>query len=159
MCRPTKRGRWSWRRCVSCPRSPPCSTAFGGTLDRYITRQFHRHFRHLPLRAVDDLAAHRSERQDRRISARSDNILAHVVSFYATRSPAILSVLLPYSLLLALLYSLGKLSTNREIIAMIQSGRSVVRITLPLIVAGVLLHPAEPRPELSLGAHRRGPHG
>ena len=46
-------------------------------------------------------------------------------------------LLLPYSLLLSLLYSLGKLSTNREIIAMIQSGRGVVRITLPLLIAGL----------------------
>jgi lipopolysaccharide export LptBFGC system permease protein LptF len=45
-------------------------------------------------------------------------------------------LLLPYSLLLALLYSLGKLSTSREVIAIIQSGRGVVRMTLPLIVAG-----------------------
>ena len=45
--------------------------------------------------------------------------------------------MIPYGLLLALLYSLGKLSGSREIIAMIQSGRSLVRITMPLIVAGV----------------------
>jgi lipopolysaccharide export system permease protein len=51
-------------------------------------------------------------------------------------APAIILLLLPYSLLLALLYSLGKLSTNREIIAIIQSGRGVVRTTLPLIIAG-----------------------
>jgi lipopolysaccharide export system permease protein len=59
-------------------------------------------------------------------------------AFYATRAPAVFLLLLPYTLLLALLYSLGKLSGSREIIAMIQAGRSVVRITLPLILAGII---------------------
>ena len=90
----------------------------------------------------------------------SENILpSRSAPYYATRLPAVLLLLLPYSLLLALLYSLGKLSTNREIIAMIQSGRGILRITLPLIIAGLVLHPAQPRPELPLGTHRRGPPG
>jgi lipopolysaccharide export system permease protein len=59
-------------------------------------------------------------------------------SAFYPRSPAVLLLLLPYSLLLALLYALGKLSASREIIAMIQAGRSISRITLPLITAGVL---------------------
>ncbi len=69
----------------------------------------------------------------------SDHIFRTILEFYGTRSPAILLLLLPYSLLLALLYSLGKLSGSREIIAMIQGGRSVIRITRPLLVAGGFL--------------------
>lgn len=67
-----------------------------------------------------------------------DNVLWSITRFYLTRSPAVISVLIPYGLLLAVLYSLGKLSANREIIAMIQSGRSLVRITMPLILLGVI---------------------
>jgi lipopolysaccharide export system permease protein len=111
--------------------------ALGDTLDRYITRQF------LGICAICfsalfliwlliDLSDNISEFRQ------SDNILATIGVFYANRLPAVLLLLLPYSLLLALLYSLGKLSTNREIIAIIQSGRGVPRITLPLLLAGLL---------------------
>lgn len=111
--------------------------ALGDTLDRYITRQF------LGICAICfsalfliwlliDLSDNISEFRQ------SDNILATIGVFYANRLPAVLLLLLPYSLLLALLYSLGKLSTNREIIAIIQSGRGIPRITLPLLLAGLL---------------------
>jgi len=63
--------------------------------------------------------------------------LEAAMAFYGIRVPAVLLLLLPYSLLLALLYSLGKLSAQREIVAMIQSGRGVVRLCLPLLVAGL----------------------
>lgn len=111
--------------------------SLGGTLDRYITRQFLGIFA-ICLSALFliwlliDLSDKISDFRN------SDHIVTTILTFYATRSPAIFLLLLPYSLLLALLYSLGKLSTNREIIAMIQGGRGVVRITLPLIIAGLL---------------------
>jgi len=107
----------------------------GGTLDRYITRQFLGIFgiclsalfsMWLLIDLSDKIGDFRG----------AENIVSTIVVFYTTRSPAIFLLLLPYSLLLALLYSLGKLSTHREIIAMIQSGRGVIRITLPLIIAG-----------------------
>lgn len=109
--------------------------SFGGTLDRYITRQFLGIFG-ICLSALFmiwlliDLSDKIGDFRD------SKNIAATILTFYASRFPAIFLLLLPYSLLLALLYSLGKLSTSREIIAIIQSGRGVVRTTLPLIVAG-----------------------
>ncbi len=111
--------------------------AMGDTLDRYITRQF------LGICAICfsalfmiwlliDLSDNLSEFRQ------SENVLATIGTFYSCRLPAVLLLLLPYSLLLAILYSLGKLSTNREIIAIIQSGRGVPRITLPLLIAGLL---------------------
>ncbi len=109
--------------------------SLGGTLDRYITRQFLGIFAvcistlfmiWLLLDLSDKISNFRE----------SDRILLTIGRFYAIRMPAVLMLLLPYSLLLSLLYSLGKLSTNREIIAIIQSGRGVFRITLPLIIAG-----------------------
>jgi lipopolysaccharide export system permease protein len=69
--------------------------------------------------------------------ANSRHILRSICTFYAIRTPAITVQLLPYTLLLSLLHTLGKLSTNREIIAIIQSGRGILRITLPLLVVGV----------------------
>ena len=66
----------------------------------------------------------------------AENKFTSVLSFYILSSPAILLVLLPYSLLLANIYCLGKLSKSNEIIAMVQSGTGILRLTLPLIFAG-----------------------
>ncbi len=116
---------------------PACiAYALGGTLDRYITRQFLGIFgvcisALFVIWLLIDLSDNVSEFRS------SKNFIFTVGTFYCTRAPAVILLLLPYSLLLALLYSLGKLSTNREIIAVIQSGRGVVRTTLPLVVAGV----------------------
>jgi lipopolysaccharide export system permease protein len=109
---------------------------FCGTLDRYIARQFAAIFgvclsSLLLIWLLIDLSDKISEFRD------SQNVLLTIGKFYAARSPAILLLLLPYSLLLSLLYSLGKLSGNREIIAMIQAGRGILRITFPLMLAGV----------------------
>ncbi len=111
--------------------------ALSGTMDRYIIRQFAGIFGiclaalvaiWLLMDLTDKIGDFRESR----------HLLRTLALVYATRSPAVLLLLLPYSLLLSLLYSLGKLSGSREIIAMIQGGRSVIRLTLPLIIAGVL---------------------
>ncbi len=108
----------------------------GGTMDRYIAREFTGIFcvcfaALAMIWLLMDIGNRISEFRD------AKDILPTVLTFYAIRSPAVLLLLLPYSLLLALLYSLGKLSGTREVIAMIQGGRSVIRITLPLIIAGM----------------------
>lgn len=109
--------------------------AFGDTLDRYMARQFGGIFGitigslfliWMLIDVNDNLSDFRE----------SGNIPATMGRFYLARSPSIFLTLLPYSLLLSLIYTLGKLSKDREFIAMIQSGRSILRITLPLIVAG-----------------------
>lgn len=109
--------------------------SLGGILDRYIARQFTSIFTVclgalVTIWLLMDLSDKIGDFRE------SDSVIRTIFSFYASRSPAVLLLLLPYSLLLALLYSLGKLSGSREVIAMIQGGRSVIRITLPLIVAG-----------------------
>lgn len=110
---------------------------FGTILDRYIARQFMAIFgvcisSLVMIWLLMDLSDKIGDFRE------SSDVLKTILTFYATRSPAVLLLLLPYSLLLALLYSLGKLSGNREFIAMIQAGKSVIRITLPLIIAGLL---------------------
>ncbi len=110
--------------------------AFGDTLDRYMVRQFGGIFG-ITLGALFliwmlvDVNDNLSEFRE------SGKMLATMGKFYLARSPSILLTLFPYSLLLSLIYTLGKLSKEREFIAMIQSGRSILRITLPLIIAGM----------------------
>jgi lipopolysaccharide export system permease protein len=111
--------------------------ASGGVLARYLARQFLGIFMIcfgslLTIWLLMDLQNNLGDLRQ------SDELLRTLTTFYGTRLPAILLLLLPYSLLLSLLYCLGKLSKSREIVAMIQTGRSLPRICLPLILAGVL---------------------
>lgn len=111
--------------------------ALGDTLDRYIARDFAGTF--LLCMAALGSVWFLMDLSDKLGDFReSGQILRTMGAFYATRAPSVLMLLLPYSLLLALLYSLGKLSAQHEIIGMVQSGRSIVRITLPLAVAGAV---------------------
>jgi lipopolysaccharide export system permease protein len=109
--------------------------AMGGTIDRYITRQFLGIFgicfsALLMIWFLLDLSDNVGDFRA------SGNFMATLGRFYASRMPAVLMLLLPYSLLLSLLYCLGKLSNHREIIAIIQSGRGIFRLTLPLVATG-----------------------
>ncbi len=112
--------------------------AFGGTLDRYLARHFLGIFGVclLALFMVWLLIDFEDNLSDLRESA---SPLRTAAVFYGTRAPGIALQLLPYVLLLSLLYSLGKLSTHREIVAMIQTGRGLLRVTTPLIAAGVFI--------------------
>jgi LPS export ABC transporter permease LptG len=61
-----------------------------------------------------------------------------VVQYYLTQVPEIMVILLPVSLLLALLFCLGRMSRANEIVSMLTAGVSVLRVLLPLIVLGLL---------------------
>jgi lipopolysaccharide export system permease protein len=100
--------------------------SFGTTLDRYMTRQFLGIFG-ICLSAFFMIWL---------LIDMSDKITEFRNAQNALRTMTLL-LLLPYSLLLALLHALGKLSSHREIISMIQSGRGILRVTLPLLIAGV----------------------
>ncbi|MFT3990376.1 MAG: LptF/LptG family permease [Luteolibacter sp.] len=110
--------------------------AISDTMDRYLVRQFGGIFgvcfsALISIWLLFDLNDNISEFRD------SENTLLTIATFYTYRIPAILLFLMPYALLLSLLYCFGKLSSDREIVAMIQSGRGVGRITRPLIITGV----------------------
>ncbi len=60
------------------------------------------------------------------------------VHYYFTQLPQIGVILLPISLLLALLYSLGRMSRANEIVSMLTAGLSIPRIIFPLIFVGLL---------------------
>lgn len=111
--------------------------ACAGTLARYMARQFLGIFGicFSSLLVVWVLMDLNNNLNDLR---QGQDIGKNLLLFYGMRLPSILMQLLPYSLLLSLLYCLGKLSKSREIVAMIQTGRSLPRITLPLIVAGLI---------------------
>jgi len=109
----------------------------GTTFDRYLARQFMAIFLiclgaffgiFLLLDLSDNISDFKGDGTNRYIS---------VFFFYLYRSPAILMLILPYTLLLALIYALGKFSKSNEIIAMIQSGTGIVRVSAPLVFAGL----------------------
>lgn len=61
-----------------------------------------------------------------------------IAQFYVSQIPQIIVLCLPVGLLLALLFSLGRLSRSNEIISMLGAGRSMPRILFPLIAIGIL---------------------
>jgi len=62
----------------------------------------------------------------------------HAVLFYLTQLPQVLIIMLPVSLLLALLFSLGRMSRSNEIISSMAAGVSIPRMVAPLVGIGLL---------------------
>src|SRR5436853_5317387 len=60
------------------------------------------------------------------------------VRYYATQVPEVFVILLPVSLLLALLFALGRMSRANEIVSMLTAGVSIPRVLAPLIGMGLL---------------------
>ncbi|GAA5481502.1 LptF/LptG family permease [Haloferula sargassicola] len=110
---------------------------FAGTMARYVTRQF------LGLLGVAFAALAviwlLVDFQDNLTEIQaSGHVGRTMIALYAARLPEMVTLLLPYALLLSLLFSLGKLSASREIVSMIQTGRGLARITLPFLMTGLL---------------------
>ncbi len=64
--------------------------------------------------------------------------LLGIARYYLTQLPQTVVILLPVALLLALLFSLGRMSRSNEIVSMLTAGVSVVRVLVPLVVIGIL---------------------
>src|ERR1700726_2053727 len=60
------------------------------------------------------------------------------IRYYASQVPQILIILLPVSLLLALLFCLGRMSRANEIVSMLTAGVSIPRVLMPLLLMGLL---------------------
>ena len=106
-------------------------------LDRYVLQNFLQAYLYciaafISIWLIFDISDNISTFLDDRIS------LGMVVNYYLTQVPQILVILLPISLLLALLFSLGRMSRTNEIVSMLTAGVSVPRLLLPLIVMGLL---------------------
>jgi len=76
-----------------------------------------------------------------------------VVRYYATQIPQVLIILLPVSLLLSLLFALGRMSRANEIVSMLTAGVSLPRVLLPLVGMGVLTVAASMALNYSLAPH------
>lgn len=59
-----------------------------------------------------------------------------IMTFYVVQIPFMILFVMPIAVLFSGLYALGNLSKSNELISMIGAGRSVMRILLPLFVAG-----------------------
>lgn len=107
-------------------------------LDRYVIRNFlHAYFYcvagFLSIWLVFDISDNISIFLDKHFG------LVRVTEFYLTQLPQVLIILLPVSLLLALLFSLGRMSRTNEIVSMLTAGVSLPRMLLPLLAMGVLM--------------------
>jgi len=78
---------------------------------------------------------------------------ALTVRYYATQVPEVFIILLPVSLLLALLFSLGRMSRANEIVSMLTAGVSIPRVLAPLIGIGLLTVAASLALNYSLAPH------
>src|SRR5438067_6309111 len=64
--------------------------------------------------------------------------LGRILEYYGPQVPQILVSLLPVSLLLALLFVLGRMSRANEIVSMLTAGTSLIRILAPLFLIALL---------------------
>jgi lipopolysaccharide export system permease protein len=106
-------------------------------LDRYVLRNFLEPFLicfggFLAIWIIFDISDNSSDFIDAKAS------LKQVAGYYFTQLPQYILVCLPVGLLLALLYSLSRMSRSNELISMLTAGRSVTRVLLPLLAFGVL---------------------
>ena len=79
--------------------------------------------------------------------------LALVARYYGTQIPQVLIILLPVSLLLSLLFALGRMSRANEIVSMLTAGVSLPRVLLPLIGMGLFTVVASMALNYSLAPH------
>ncbi|MGB3118501.1 MAG: LptF/LptG family permease [Verrucomicrobiales bacterium] len=60
-----------------------------------------------------------------------------VLEFYIIQMPQVFLFVMPITLSLSLLFSLSKMSRSNELISMLGSGRSLLRVLMPLFIAGI----------------------
>jgi LPS export ABC transporter permease LptG len=76
-----------------------------------------------------------------------------VARYYGTQLPQVFIILLPVSLLLSLLFTLGRMSRANEIVSMLTAGVSLPRMLLPLMSIGLLTVAATMALNYSLAPH------
>src|SRR5947209_839412 len=106
-------------------------------LDRYVLRHFLQAYLYciagfISIWFIFDVSDNISTFLDQRISR------TLIFQYYLTQLPQILVILLPVALLLALLFSLGRMSLSNEVVSMLTSGVSLPRLLAPLLLAGLL---------------------
>ena len=121
-------------------------------LDRYVLRNFLQVYLYciagfISIWLVFDISDNISTFIDERIS------LLLAVRYYATQVPQVFIILLPVSLLLALLFTLGRMSRANEVVSMLTAGVSLPRVLVPLIGMGLLTVTASMALNYSLAPH------
>ncbi len=116
--------------------SQPSTLNFLKLLDRYVLRNFFEpfficFFGFISIWLIFDLSDNAQEFLSARASFKA------IAFFYLTQLPATVLISLPVGLLLALLFSLSRMSRSNEIISMLTAGRSVMRVLLPLLFVGL----------------------
>jgi len=106
-------------------------------LDRYVLRHFLQAYLYciagfISIWFIFDVSDNISTFLDQRISR------TLIFQYYLTQLPQILVILLPVALLLALLFSLGRMSRSNEVVSMLTAGVSLPRLLAPLLLAGLL---------------------
>src|SRR5437868_7769977 len=106
-------------------------------LDRYVIRNFLQVYLYciagfISIWLIFDISDNISTFIDERIS------LLLAVRYYATQVPQVFIILLPVSLSLALLFTLGRMSRANEVVSMLTAGVSIPRVLAPLIGIGLL---------------------
>jgi lipopolysaccharide export system permease protein len=106
-------------------------------LDRYVIRNFLQAYVYciagfISIWLIFDISDNISTLLDERVG------LVLAIRYYLTQVPQVFIILLPVSLLLALLFSLGRMSRANEIVSMLTAGISLPRVLLPLTILGLL---------------------
>lgn len=113
--------------------------AFMGTIDRYMMRNFISYFLMctLILLLIYILADFTDNME--RFRTRFENPVLQALKFYGSQMPMFLYQILPYTLMMGTMWCLSKLSGTCEITGMMQSGRSLLRLCMPIFFAGALI--------------------
>lgn len=106
-------------------------------LDRYVLRNFLEPFLisflgFIAIWLIIDLSDNGADFLEAHASAKQ------ILGYYFTQLPQTVLMAMPIGLLLALLFSLSRMSRTNEIISMLTAGRSVFRLLVPLLAVGVL---------------------
>ena len=112
---------------------------FMGTMDRYMTRCFISYFLMctMILLLIYILADFTDNME--RFRTRFEDPVTQALRFYGTQLPMFLYQILPYTLLMGTLWSLSKLCGGSEITGMLQSGRSLLRLCLPVLLMATIV--------------------
>lgn len=113
--------------------------ALMGTMDRYMSRNFIAFF--LMCTSILLLIYILADFTDNmeRFRSRFDDPLVQALRFYGSQLPMFLYQILPYTLLMGALWCLSRLSGTSEIVGMMQSGRSLMRLCLPIFIFSALV--------------------
>lgn len=110
-----------------------------GTMDRYMTRNFITYFLMCTLiLLLIYILADFTENMSR-FASRFENPVLGALKFYGLQMPMFLYQILPYTLMMGVLWSLSKLSTTCELTGMLQSGRSLLRVCRPIFIFSCLV--------------------